>query len=208
MKKIISVLLLFVFLTSCGGSEHTFEMNDDGTVTMDSTVYYPLENSHRFTDYGIGKKQGAVLGAQVYIPEGEDTVLLLRSSDSDTYYVPEHLKGFDKLLEECEEFFFVPKADLDKNGRIDRKYAKKANRLTGEDAVDFAFYVFYGRPPADYGYKNGSYAGEIYAVFGETDTLVSSYPVYKYTQTAYSIVIDGEEYLMELDVARMIGIVK
>ncbi len=208
MKKIIPILLLLVFLTSCASHKHTFEKREDGTVTMDSAVFYPLENSHRFTDYGMGKKQGAVLGQDVYIPEGEDTVLLLTSSDSDTYYVPESLKSFDKLLEECKEFFFVPASQLDRNGRVSRKYAQKAKRLTGEDATDFAFYVFYGRAPQDYGYKKCTYAGEVYGVFPELDSLVSSYSVYRYDSDAYSIVIDGEEYLMDLDTAEMIGIIK
>ena len=208
MKRIYLVFIaVLLFLTACA-DEHSFMLNDDGTLTMDSTVYYPLENSYRFTDYGTGRKQGAVLGGDVYVVDGEDTVILVKKEKSFTYYVPEELKGFDKLLEDCTEFFFVPVQALDKNGRVDRKKAEKLYRLTGEAAADFGFYIFYGRTPAENGYENGIYAGEIYGVFPETDSIVSAYSVYKYGADAYSVIIDGEEHLMEEDTAKMIGIIK
>lgn len=206
MKKIYLVLIVLILtLTSCA-AKHTFVLNDDGTITMDETLFYPLANSERFTDYGYGKKQGAVLGGDVYIVDGNDTILFVKRDKSFDYYVPEKLKGFDKPLEECTEFFYVPLQAFDKTGRVDRDFAEKSYRLTGEDAVDFAFYVFYGRPPKDYGYDQKQYAGEIYGVFSETDSIVSAYSVYKYDDDAYSVVIDDEEYLMEVSTAEMIGV--
>lgn len=208
MKKIITTILLFVLiLTSCG-AKHSFALNEDGTLTMDGNVYYPLDNSYRYTDYGITKKQGTVANGDVCIVEGNSTILLVQSAETSVYYVPEVFRGFDKLLEECTEYFFVPASDLDKSGRIDRSYAEKAKRLKEKQAEDFAFYVFYGRAPEDYGYTEGVYAGEIYAVFPEIDGLVSSYPVYKYSSTDYSVVIDGEETIMDTSWAKEIGIIK
>lgn len=207
MKKILLIILSLLLLFASCSYEHSFELKEDGTLSMDSKVFYPIKNSYRFTDYGFGKKQGAVLGGDVYIIDGQETVLLVKSADSYTYYVGEQFKDFDKLFEDCTEYFFVPAKDLDKNGRIARKYAEKAKRLTGDDALDFSFYVFYGRTPEELGYKKGEYAGEIYATFDEISSLVSSYPVYKYSQMAYSVEIDGTEYLMEIDLAKKIGII-
>lgn len=205
MKR-LWVLLLALLLTSCA-PKYFIEVNEDNTLTLDDTVYYPLTNSERFTDYGY-TKLGSVVGGDVYLTKGEDTVLLLKRKDSFTYYVEEKDRGFDKLLEECREFFFVPVEALDKNGRVKDSYLKRVDRLSGEEAEDFAFYVFYGRPPKDLGYETCSYAGEVFGTFSELDSIVSAYSVYKYAEDAYSIVIDGEEYLMEPDTARMIGIMK
>lgn len=200
---LIAVLLLF---TSCA-AEHSFTENSDGSITMDTETYYPIENSYRFTDYGKGKKQGSILGADIYIPEGEDTVLLAEKDGSRTYYVPESLRGFDKPLEECTEFFFVKARDIEDDGRISRDIAESARIIKGKDAEDLAFYVFYGRPPQDYGLTECLYVGELFCTFPELDSILSSYPVYGYGRNAFSIVIDGEEYLMDEELARMMGII-
>ena len=206
MKKICILLLALLLLTSCT-PKYFIEVNDDNTLTLDGTVYYPLQNSERFTDYGY-TKLGSVLGGEVYLTKGEDTVLLLKRKDSFTYYVEEEDRGFDKPLEDCLEFFYVPLEAFDKNGRVKSSYVDGVERLKGEDAEDFAFYVFYGRPPQELGYEKCSYAGEVFGTFTELDSVVSAYSVYKYADDAYSIIIDGEEYLMEVDTARMIGIIK
>ena len=207
MKKVLFTVLSLLLLISSCSYDLDFEMQEDGTIALDDRTFYPLESSYRFTDYGKGRKQGEVGDSEVYVIDGEETVLLVKSEDSYTYYVDERLRDFNKLFEECTEYFFVPEKDLDRNGRVDRKYAEKAKRLTGEDAVDFSFYVFYGRPPQELGYKKGEYAGEIYGEFDEISSLASSYPVYKYSKMAYSVVIDGTEYLMEIDLAKKIGII-
>ena len=206
MKKIYVLLFAVLVLTSCS-PKHFIEINEDNTLTLDDTVYYPLKNSERFTDYGY-TKLGSVLGGDVFLTKGQDTALLLKREDSFTYYVTEEYRDFDKLLEECTEFFYVPLQHFDKDGRVDESYAKNVQRLKGKEAEDFSFYVFYGRPPEEYGFETCTYAGEVFGAFPELDSIVSAYSVYKYADDAYSIIIDGEEYLMEVDTAKMIGIIK
>ena len=207
MKKyFLSAILVFcAFLTSCG-SDYAFEEREDATLLRsDGEVFYPLENSERYIDYGVGKKQGSVLGADIYGVEGGADVLLMQKGNKETYYVSEELRGLNKLFEDCDTFFYVPKKNLDKSGRISLSY-KPRLELTLKDAEDFAFYIFYGRSPEEYGYKNGEYRGEIYATFPETDALATRYPLYYYLNLGYSIEIDGDEYMLEEEWAKKIGI--
>lgn len=208
MKKILLfILALSLLLVSCS-SDISFVLNEDGTLIMNEETLYPLPNSYRYTDYGITEKLGDIEIGEVFAVNSSETILYVSSKDASGYYVSEKYKNLDVKLEECKEFFYVPAKDLDKNKRIDREYAKNANRLTGEKAEDFAFYVFYGRTHEELGYTSGEYIGEVFGVMEECEALVSSYPVYRYDSVSFSVVIDGEETVMEPDVARLIGIIK
>lgn len=193
MKKILLILLALLCMCSCS-EKLSFTENEDGTLnSSDGQVYYPLENSHRYSDFGLGKKVGAILGADVFSLDNTKQVLYADS----TYYVKEEYKSLDVLFEDCDEYLFVPKKDLDKSGRITEKYLKPKKTLKGENAQDFSFYIFYSHTPEEEGYLNGVYVGEIVALF-ETDLpLYSSYPVYYWDNKAYSVEIDGTHYMIE-----------
>ena len=194
-----------VFLISCDG-DYTFDEREDETLLRsDGEEFYPLENSERYIDYGVGKKQGSVLGADIYSVEGTEDVLLMQRKKEDIYFVSEELRGLNKLFEDCDTFFYVPAKELNKSGRIPLSY-KPRLELTLKDAEDFAFYIFYGRSPEEYGYKNGEYMGEIYATFPEAEALATRYSLYYYSGLGYSIEIDGDEYLLEDEWAKKIGI--
>ncbi|MBE6650796.1 MAG: hypothetical protein E7613_05740 [Ruminococcaceae bacterium] len=208
MKKLFLLpVVLFIFLISCS-SDISFTLNEDGTLTMDGQTLYPLQNSYRYTDYGISDKIGEIEAGDIYAVKGAETVLFVSSKDTKGYYVTEKYKNLDVKLEECKEFFYVPVKDLDENGRIDREYAKSVKHLIGSDAEDFAFYIFYGRTPEELGYSEGKYIGSVFGVMEESEMLVSSYPIYQYDSISYSIVIDGEETVMDTETARLIGIIK
>ena len=201
MKKIyafvtIVVTLIALILSSCS-SGYTFTENEDKTLTRsDGKVYYPLENSHRYSHLGKTAKSGDVV-----LLENDSIVLM-----GETYYVTEEYKSLDVLFEECTEYFFVPLKELD-DGRVTENAINKADKLKGTDAEDFSFYVFYGREPKELGYEKGVHQGEICALF-ETDLpLVSSYPVYKWSESVYSVEIDGVQYTLEDKWAKKIGII-
>lgn len=206
MKKYLLCILLILcaFLISCK-SEYTFREGEGGTLLRsDGEKFYPLENSERYVDYGVTKKQGSVLGADIYGVEGGEDALLMQKGEESTYFVGESLMELNKLFEDCDAFFFVPEKDL-KDGRISFSYKPQVT-LTLKDAEDFAFYIFYGRSPREYGFDKGEYIGEIYATFPETDLLATRYSVYFYQGLGYSVEIDGDEYLIEDEWARKIGI--
>ncbi|MBE6701033.1 MAG: hypothetical protein E7582_03995 [Ruminococcaceae bacterium] len=209
MKKITLILTLVLILFSLSCSEkYTYKEREDGTIIRsDSTVFYPLENSYRYTDLGYGKKVGSILSYDIFPLESEDAILV-KGLEEEKYYVTEDYKSLDILFEECHTFLFVNKNDLDKKSRVSEKYIEKAEKLTGKTAEDFAFYVFYGRTPEEEGYKRREYFGEIIALFDTPSFLLSSYPVYKYSPTAYSVEIDGEEYMLEIRWSREIGIIE
>lgn len=201
MKKIILLLLLILLLASCS-EKHTFT-EDDGRLICDERAYYPLENSHRYSDLGLSSKIGEILGSDIYSVKNSDHVLYV----GDSYYVTEEYKDLDVVLEDCGEFFFVNRIDLDKNGRINKKQLSSAEKLTDRDAVDFAFYLFYGREPKELGYVKGEYEGELIATFISDLPLVSSYPVYKWSGVDYSVEVDGVHYMLEEKWSKKIGII-
>ena len=201
MKKIIVLFLLLVF---CSCSEkYTFTEDNGALIRSDKKVYYPINNSQRYSDFGLSSKKGAILGSDIYSVKGSDEVVFAK----DTYYVTEEYKSLDIAFENCEEFFFVPKADLDKDGKISERQLEKAEKLKNEDAVDFAFYVFYGREPEELGYQKGVYVGEVIAPLNIKLPLVSSYPVYKWSDADYSVEIDGTHYMLEEKWSKKIGII-
>ena len=202
MKKLLLLLLLLLSLSSCS-QEITFSEKEDGTlVSSKEEVYYPLENSHRYSVFGLDKKISAILGADVFGVKNTDSIIFA----DGTYYVKEEYKELDILFEDCDEYLFVPKKDLDKNGHITQKYLKNKDTLNSKEAEDFSFYIFYSRTPKEEGYVNGVYVGEIIALF-ETDLpLYSSYPVYHWDNKAYSVEIDSTHYIIENEWAKKIFI--
>ncbi len=202
MKKILLLLTFLLCLTSCS-EKVTFSEKEDGTLNCSNgQVYYPLENSHRYADFGLGKKVGAILGADVFSVKNAENILYA----DGVYYVDKEHKTLDVLFEDCDEYLFVPKKDLDENGHISSKYLKGKNTLKGKDAEDFSFYIFYSHTPEEEGYINGVYVGEIIALF-ETDLpLYSSYSVYNWDNRAYSVEIDGTHYLIEDEWVKKISI--
>lgn len=196
MKRIFVFLFCILVFTSCS-SGYTFTENEDNTVTRsDGIVYYPIESSHRYSHLGKTAKSGDVV-----LLENEGIVLM-----GETYYVTEEYKSLDVLFEECLEFFYVDRKDL-KEGRVTESLIKKADKLSGKDAEDFSFYVFYGREPSELGLQRGVHQGEICALF-ETDLpLVSSYSVYKWSEGVYSVEIDGVQYTLEDTWLKKIGII-
>lgn len=201
MKKIILLLLFILLLVSCS-EKHTLT-EDDGRLICDERVYYPLENSHRYSDLGLSSKIGEILGSDVYSVKGGDDVICV----GDSYYVTEEYKDLDVVLEDCGEFFFVNRIDLDKKGRISKNQLAKAEKLSDKEGVDFAFYLFYGREPKELGYLRGEYAGELIATFISDLPLVSSYPVYKWSNVDYSVEVDGVHYMLEEKWSKKIGII-
>lgn len=206
MKKIYLLLIVILLAFTACQKDVTVTLDGD-LLTVDGVVYYHLENSNRLTDTGA-EKIGSVFGGDVFEVEGGEGICLTEIKGKRAYYVTEENQGFERLLEECSGFFFASVTDLDKSGRIDKAYINKADILTGREAEDFAFYVFYGRPPKDYGLENGSYIGNVYGIFPEFESLLSTYPVFKFDSRSYSIIIDGEEYLMDEEIVRQIGITK
>ncbi len=203
MKKLIlASLILLLVLVSCA-PEHTAVLNSDDTLTFDGTKYYPLKNSDSFSHIERATKVGAVLGGDVFFIEGSVTCLFKDGENHDTYYVPEACKDIEKLPEECEEFFYLPEAETG-----NKKYIASARRITGSDAEDFSFYLFYGRTPEESGLIGGKYVGEICALFPELPSLCLSYPVREYSPSAYSVEVDGTEYLLEVKWAREVGIIQ
>lgn len=200
MKKIyafvtIAVTLIALILASCSAG-YSFTENEDKTITRsDGKVYYPLENSHRYSHLGKTAKSGDIL-----ILENDSIIEV-----GKTYYVTEEYKSLDVLFEECLEFFYVDRKEL-KDGRITESIIEKADKLSGKDAEDFSFYVFYGREPKELGLEKGVHQGEICALF-ETDLpLVSAYSVYKWSESIYSVKIDGVQYTLEDKWLKKIGI--
>lgn len=201
--KAVIIVSLLTLLTACADS-YTFTEGEGGAlIRSDEKVFYPVGNSYRYSDLGVGSKIGAILGSDVYSVKGSDKIILA----GDTYYVTEEYKSLDVAFEDCKEFLYVPSRDLDKKGRISEKYLEKAEKLTGDDAVDFAFYVFYGREPKELGFERGVYQGQIIALFDIKEPLISSYPVYKWSDKVYSVEIDGTHYTLEEKWAKKIGII-
>ena len=207
MKKILLLFALVLIFTSCS-ERYTFTESDNGAITRsDGETFLPVENSYRYRDLGVGSKIGAILGADVYSVKGADS-LLVAIGETEEYYISEGETFPDTLFEECTEYCYIPKIDLDKRGRISESALKRADKLTGEEAVDFSFYVFYGREPKELGYLNGVYVGEIIGTMETSLPIVSSYPVYKWSSTAYSVEIDGVHYTLEMEWSEKIGIIK
>ncbi len=196
MKRIFVFLVCVLIFVSCS-SGFSFTENEDNTVTRsDGKVFYPLENSHRYSYLGKTAKSGDVLLLE------NDSIIAV----GEKYYVTEEYKSLDVLFEECTEYFFVERKEL-KDGRITESLIKKSDKLTGKDAEDFSFYVFYGREPKELGFERGVHHGEICGLF-ETDLpLVSSYSVYKWSESVYSVEIDGVQYTLEEKWAKKIGII-
>ena len=196
MKHIFIFLACILIFVSCS-SGYSFTEKDNKTLTRsDGIVYYPLENSHRYSHIGKTAKSGNVVILE------NDSIILAEG----TYFVTEEYKSLDVLFEECNEYFFAPLQDLD-NGRATENLIEKADKLSGKDAEDFSFYVFYGREPKELGFERGVHQGEICAIF-ETDLpLVSSYPVYKWSDSIYSVEIDGVQYILEDKWLKKIGII-
>lgn len=202
-KNVIVILLLLFLFCACS-EQYTFTEEETGVITRsDGKVFYPIENSYRYSDLGVGSKIGAILGSDVLSVKGSDNIILA----GDTYYVTEEYKSLDVTFENCGEFLYVHRSELDKNGRVSEKYLESAEKLTGDDAVDFAFYVFYGREPKELGFEQGVYQGEVIALFDISEPFVSSYPVYKWSDKVYSIEIDGNHYTLEDKWSKKIGII-
>ncbi|MBQ7896867.1 MAG: hypothetical protein IJ323_00440 [Clostridia bacterium] len=203
IKNVVLILLLLFCFCACSG-KYTFTEEETGALTRsDGKVFYPIANSYRYSDLGLDGKSGAILGADVYSVKGSDNIVF----SDETYYVIEEYKGLDVTFENCKEFLYAPRADLDDNGRVSEKYLKKAEKLIGEDAVDFAFYIFYGREPKELGFEQGVYQGEVIALFDIDEPFVSSYPVYQWSDKVYSVEIDGTHYTLEDKWAKKIGII-
>lgn len=202
MKKIFALLCCIFILSSCS-SEINFIENDDKSICLSSgEVFYPIKNTHRFSHLGGERRVGKIGSEDVFFLNKSADVIIV----GDDYYVSQEHSSFDIAFEECSQFLFVPRKRL-KNGRASQSVIDNADKLTGVDAEDFSFYVFYGREPREFGFENGVHFGQILGLF-ETDLpLVSSYPVYKWSQSLYSVEIDGVQYTLEDKWAKKIGII-
>ncbi len=199
MKKIAVFLFLIILLCACS-EEYIVKLDEDsGILSVDGTEYYPLESSEQFASSGEMKKVGAVFGTDVY-EAGEN----LYYADG-VYYLNAENKAFSKPFEECEAFFYIPYESLE-DFFDDVKFARNAERLTDTEAQDFSFYALYGRTPEEFGYEKGEYAGQLFGAFPEYDDFYTSYPVYRYSDSDYSVEIDGEEYILEAKWAKELGI--
>ena len=102
MKRIFVFLVCVLIFVSCS-SGFSFTENEDNTVTRsDGTVYYPLENSHRYSHLGKTAKSDDVLILE------KDSIVVV----GEKYYVTEEYKSLDVLFEECTEYFFVERKEL------------------------------------------------------------------------------------------------
>ena len=206
-KTLIFIFVSLILLTSCT-ARYTFTENPNGSLTRsDKNTFYPIESSYRYADFSERKKLGKCPSGEVWSIDDEGLALLVIGENSERFYLTEEYSHLDILFEECNEYFFAPEKDLDKYGRVSEKYISEAVKLTGDEAVDFAFYIFYGRSPDEEGLGKGKYVGEIIALFDDPQYLVSSYPVYRYGKDAFSVEIDGDEYLLEEKWAKAIGII-
>lgn len=196
MKKIVASLLLVLLLVSCADG-FTFTKREDGAIVRsDEKVFYPIDYSYRYQALGIGKKAGEILGAEIYFVKDSDDVI---SVDGECF-VSEDYADIDAVFENCTEFLF-----LEKSKKINQRNINKADKLTGGEAEDFSFYVFYGQTPEALGYKTKEYIGEIIGVFDTDLPLVSSYPAYKLGERAYAVEIDGEVYTLDYEWSKKIG---